>query len=430
MRVEQREQLIDVRRREQREFRGERRSVVQRADRHVLLLPSAENPNRRRLFGQIHLQHLAVLRVSVDLRDPRLLVHREFLRRERRRRAGKESDQLAAENAAAREELAGTRRAKQAKQFVLSERLPDGEAEEAARELHADVLLLEEEEDGDVAVEEVSEAVDEQCEALRSDGGRVVSRDVGDEKEDELDRRDDSDLRRGVADGQTEEERLDPLHDALFGGGQQQLQRLQEARDDGGGQQALELGLRSELLQQREEKGGERDDAGQSDRVRPVVGESGLATGGRRGRRRRRFEERVETPAQSVRHQHDLVETALQKEERRRGLQLLLQQRFQRGENVELLEEDEVLFGPVVVQKVEQLCEKREPIKRERAGDRPPRCPSSPSSRRCGPTTRSRGAAALAARSAAPDRPSESAPRRAISSTSDTSGSPKRAFPR
>lgn len=349
MRVEQREQLIHVRRREQLQLRAKRRTVVQRADRRFSLLSRPEDPNRRHFALQIHLQHLAILRVPVDLADPRLLVHREFLRRERGGSARKEANQLAAQHAAAGEDFVGVVGAEQAEKLVLRDGLPDGEVEETANELHADVLLLEENEDGDVAGEEVGEASDEDGEALRSDGGGVVDGDVGDEKEDELDGGDDGDLRGRVADGEAEEERLDPVDDSFFGGGQEELERLEEARDDRGGEQALKFGLGGELLEQREEEGGEGDDAGKPDGVGAVMRERGLATGGGRGG----IGERVVEVGETMRHDDDLVECALEKKKGGVELELLLEKRFKGGENVELLEENEVFLGPIIVQNVE-----------------------------------------------------------------------------
>ena len=118
MRVEQREQLIHVRRREQLQLRAKRRTVVQRADRRFSLLSRPEDPNRRHFALQIHLQHLAILRVPVDLADPRLLVHREFLRRERGGSARKEANQLAAQHAAAGEDFVGVVGAEQAEKLT------------------------------------------------------------------------------------------------------------------------------------------------------------------------------------------------------------------------------------------------------------------------------------------------------------------------
>ena len=233
----------------------------------------------------------------------------------------------------------------------MSDGLPDGEVEKATNELHADVLLLEEDEDGDVAGEETGEAFDENGEALGRDGGGVVDGDVGNEEKDEFDGRNDRDLRGGIADSEAEEERLDPVDDSFFGGGKEELERVEEARNDRCGEQALEFGLGRELLEQREEKGGERDDAGKADGVRAVMGECGLATGGRRGG----IGERMVETAEAMGHDHDLVECAFEKEERRAEFELFLEKRFESGENVELLEENEVFFGPIVVQNVEQL---------------------------------------------------------------------------
>ena len=231
----------------------------------------------------------------------------------------------------------------------MSDGLPDGEVEKATNELHTDVLLLEEDEDGDVAREETGEASDENGEALGRDGGSVVDGDVGNEEKDEFDGRNDRDLRGGIADSEAEEERLDPVDDSFFGGGKEELERVKEARNDRCGEQALEFGLGRELLEQREEKGGERDDAGKADGVRAVMGECGLATGGRRGS----IGERMVETAEAMGHDHDLVECAFEKEERRAEFELFLEKRFESGENVELLEENEVFFGPIVVQNVE-----------------------------------------------------------------------------
>ena len=287
--------------------------------------------------------------MPVDLADPRFLVHREFLRRERGGSAGEQTDQLAAEHAAAGEDFVDVCGVEEAQKFVLRDGLPDGEVEKTTNELHADVLLLEENEDGDVAREETGEASDENGEALGGNGGRVVDGDVGNEEKDELDGRNDRDLRGGIADGEAEEERLDPVDDSFLGGGKEELKRLEETRNDRCGEQALEFGLGRELLEQREEKGGERDNAGKADGVRAIMGEGGLATGGRRGG----IGERMVKTAESMGHDHDLVEGAFEKEERRTEFELLLEKRFESGENVELLEENEVFLGPIVVQNVE-----------------------------------------------------------------------------